>query len=140
MVVLTASSSSWAQGVLIDDDDWCNDYWLGLTSVESGIYGAHGYEYGCGYDDRLVAGSLQVVGGIAFVGLRKTVPGLADYGMNGFDNIAISLSTFTGSGTWSYLYLSGGVPAGHGGPTTYTLSTGGPPLTTEGIGPDNAAQ
>lgn len=142
VLVLGFSSASMAVGVKLDIDNWGNDLWLSCISEESGIYSAHGYEYGLGYETRLVDGTLRVTGGYAYWGLLGSYAAF-DYGGVKVENVVISLPGRTGSGTYGYFYSSGGVLTSHGGSDTYTMSwpQSPPPTAPEGaaLEPDSAA-
>jgi len=147
VLVLGVSSASMATGIKLDMDSWCNDMWVSAEKLEgANVYGLHGYEYGCGYEDRLLDGSLRVTGGYAYFGLTGNYgPGSAggDSGKQQMVNVIITMSTKTGTGYYSYFYISGGTLTGFGGgPTGFTMSYPQPPPPTAEageLGPDTAA-
>jgi len=142
LLVLGFTSASMATGVKLDIGTYCNDLWLSCISEETGVYSAHGYEYGCGYENRLVDGTLRVTGGYAYWGLLGSYTGF-DYGGVKVENVVINLSTKAGDGTWGYFYSSGGAFGTHGGSGSYAMSwpQSPPPTAPEGaaLEPDSAA-
>lgn len=133
VLVMGVSSTSMAAGVQLENS-FCNDIWVAFGAVDAGVYSCHGYEYGCGYEDRFVDGTLRVVGGIAYFGLvggYGTSCAAGDYGCFKNENVAISLSTKTGTGMYEYHYLTSGVPDGHGATgISYTMTFPVPPPPT----------
>ena len=133
VLVMGVSSTSLA-GVTLDSSGSCNDVYLEVKSMGSGIYEAHGYEFGCGYNDRLATGSLRVAGGVAYFG-NISSSGQSGSGTGqslGSQNAAINLSSKTGSYYYLYTYVSGSAIAGHSGSGTYTMTIGGPQTETSG--------
>jgi len=114
-VALSVSSVSWA-GIILDAGGACNDHYLYLDKLETGVYALHGFEYGCGYNDRLLDGSLQSAGGYAYIGLTGITgtSGSGDQGNLSGWNYIITLSSDTGSINLNFFYMSGGSVAGHG--------------------------
>ena len=136
--LLVASSLGWA-GLCLDAGGACNDFFVSLEPAATNVFGLHGYEYGCSYSDRQGTGSLHLAGNNAYYALQTSsgASGAGDYGNMGTNNAVISLSTFTGSYYYNYLYLSGGVAAGHGGSGSMNLSIcSGAPSTQLGLEPD----
>ena len=127
------------RGVLLDDSMYCNDYFLWCSSFSKTIYECHGYEYGCNLDGYACIGSIQVTGGYAYFGFTKVSP-YSGWDLVGLciQYIPISLSTWSGSGDWQYIYLLGGVMNSHGGTSTYNLSFGPDPGTRSPVDPNNA--
>jgi hypothetical protein len=127
------------KGVLLDNTVSCNDYFFWCSSFSKKIYECHGYEYGCGYDNRAAYGSVHVVGGYAYFGWESDAPGYDRAGLC-IRYIAISLSTWSGPGSYQYVYESGGVLTSHGGSNTYNLSFGPDPGSRSPVNPDDAKQ
>ena len=127
------------KGVLLDNTVACNDYYFWCSSFSKKIYECHGYEYGCvGGDNKTAYGSVHVVGGYAYFGFNSVVPGYFDNVGLCTRDIAISLSTWSGPGSYQYFYESGGVLSSHGGSNTYNLSFGPDPGTRSPVDPDDA--
>lgn len=111
-------------GIILDIDYYCNDYFLVCNMQSSKIYDAHGYEYGCGYNDRIAHGAVRVAGGYAYFGVEKIMPG---GGTVGVDHIMIQISTKTGTFGWSYFQASGGGATTWGGSEVGYLYISGDP-------------
>ena len=95
-----------AGGLLCLDVGGCNDVKLAYNSVGGGMYSLTGYEYGCGYDTRLVVGSMRVVGNTLQIGYTTicavscTPPKLGQY------NAQIDLGTLSGPYQYAWHYDS----------------------------------
>lgn len=128
-------------GLCIDESGTCNDVFLTLDEIE-GVYGLHGYEYGCGHNDRLYDGSLKIAGDNVYYGVVGALGQSAggDYGMYGYKNGVFSLSNFSGSCYWQYMYLSSGSAAGHGGTADISASLCGPQSPEQSGGLDTAGE
>ena len=113
-------------GFISFDHSSCNDYIFAITPVGNGIYGLHGYEYGCGADNRQSDGTLVVAGAYAYAGYNTQLPGF-DFNNLGTHTEVITLSTDTGTYIYMYMYLSGGVMSGHGGTGTTVLNRNATP-------------
>jgi len=141
-VALCGSTAGLAVDICLDNMAYCNDYFLSAVKERtSPVYRCHGYEYDCGYDDRIVTGSVHVVGDYAYFGLTINTSGF-DCGALGFQTIVIDLTTWTGTGMWNYVYFSGGVLSGHpGGPADFIMSyCSAPQVTSAATEPDNAVE
>jgi hypothetical protein len=126
------------KGVLLDDTVYCNDYFLWCSSFSKKIYECHGHEYGCTYTGQECIGTVHVVGGYAYFGFTKIQPGYDTSGLC-LQYIPISLSTWSGTGEWQYVYMWGGVMSSHGGTSTYNLSFGPDPGSSRSpVDPNNA--
>jgi len=141
-VALSVSSVSWA-GIALNADSFCNDHYLYLDKLETGVYALHGFEYGCGWNDRLLDGSLQATGGVAYIGLAciAGTSGSGDQGNLSGWNYIIDLSSDTGTFNINFFSLSGGAVNGWGyASQAATLVRGAPkPLAGEsGLEPDLA--
>ncbi len=121
-VVFSIYSVSWA-GLCLDDAIYCNDDFVTMSKSE-GVYSLHGYEAGCGYSDRLMDGSMILAGGYAYIGLTGAfgLSGAGDNGSVAMRHAVVNLSNYSFTNLWNYVYLSGGVIAGHSGSGTGTLS------------------
>ena len=83
----------------------CNDVKVAYQSVGVGMYSLTGYEYGCGYYDRLCFGSMRVVGNTLQIGyvticaVSCTPPKLGQY------NAQIPLvAPYAGPCQWAWHY------------------------------------
>jgi hypothetical protein len=92
--------SSYAGVICIDDVSSCNDFKLFISpDTGGGIKEVHGYEYGCGYDDRGVSGSMKMTP----TSKHFTLTGSYINGSQlGIFYINIDKATNTGTGGWSY--------------------------------------
>jgi len=135
-VVLAAFSASLAAGICLDGTA-CNDFYFSVSS-QAGVYDAHGYEYGCGYSDRLAFGALRVAGGVAYVGFGTVTSTTGDYGQFCNRIYAITLSSKSGTYYYNYFYMYGGVDDGHGGSGSATMTYPCSPQTAETFGPDES--
>lgn len=141
VLVMAVSSTSTAAGIKLVISGYCNDFWVNAASEASGVYSCHGYEYGCGYSDRMIDGVLRVAGGYGYFGLLGSYGqgSTTTYGMIKNENLVITLSAKTGSGSYLYVYNTGS----HGGAGSYTMSYPVPPPAPAEAGalePDSAAQ
>lgn len=116
-------------GVLLGMDSACNDHYFVANMMDTNIYELHGYEYGCGSNDRISWGTLHIYGGVAYFAWQDNNPG-NDYGTIGTFAVPISLSTKTGTGTYMYIYSTSGVLSSHGGSMPYSVSQGSDPNST----------
>lgn len=123
LLTSTLILSTWGigqAGICIDQNGYCNDFFLAFSRVESNVYEIHGYEHGCGYFDRLLGGAIHTAGGIAYYGL--TLAGGSscswDNGCGGSWAAVVNISTGEGTAYWNYYYTSGGVHSGHSGSST----------------------
>ena len=143
IIVFGVFSLGLAFDVKLDAVSWCNDIYFKGTSPGNGVYSLHGYEYGCGYNDRIAHGSIHVTGGVAYFGFTSN-SGTSATGDNGSIwtmNVVIDLSSNTGTGTLQGFYESGGVLGSNGGSSNYTMSFGTPDADLpEEPGPDFLAK
>jgi hypothetical protein len=129
MVMLVASSVSLAEndtgiptgGICLDVIGSCNDYYLSLEYSAPGVLALHGYEYGCGDNDRLGHGVMHIIGNYAYIGITCSSGSGFDYGIISNRNYVINLSTKTGTMIYTHVYLSGGSLTGHGGESDVEL-------------------
>ena len=113
-------------GLLIEQSG-CNDYYFVANLLDTKIYELHGYEYGCGQNDRIATGTLHIAGGIAYFGWTTMIP-QHDYGQIGVFSAPISLSTKSGIGMYMYMQSDGGVLGSSGSSSSsYSVSTGSDP-------------
>jgi hypothetical protein len=61
--------------ICIDVAGLCNDFKLMYPDIEGEIVEIHGYEYGCGYDNRSVVGTAKLGGGTINIGITGTANG-----------------------------------------------------------------
>jgi hypothetical protein len=113
--VLSVSSVGWS-GMCLDASS-CNDYFLAFSPAESNVFSLHGYEYGCGYFDRISSGSMHLAGGNAYIGITSISgdSGAGDNGSLGNRSYIVDLSTYNGSYYYNYFYITSGAADGHGG-------------------------
>jgi hypothetical protein len=118
--LLLSLSGTGRAGICIDQDFFCNDFFLAFSKVESNVYELHGYEYGCGYFDRLMGGAIHLAGGIAYYGLTQASGASCawDNGCGGSWAAVVTISTGEGTAYWNYYYTNGGSPSGHSGSST----------------------
>ena len=120
--------------ICLDSLTSCNDCYLSLErSAPGGVFALHGYEYGCGYQDRLADGSLLFAGGYAYIGLVLSLgssSGCGDCGSIGARNYVIDLSNMQGEYLYNYVYMNGGVIDGHCGNGEAVMRIGCPPPGT----------
>ncbi len=112
-------------GVRLDGAGFCNDLYLVCTMLDSKIYDCHGYEYGCGYNDRIAHGALRVAGGYAYFGVSKEMPG---GGFVSHEHITIQISTKTGTFDYGYFQESSGGVTSWTGTASCTLTVGNDPM------------
>ncbi len=124
-------------GILMDMVGTCNDHYFIANMMDTNIYEIHGYEYGCGYNNRISWGTIHLAGGVAYFAWQ-TLSTNWDYGNIGSFTVPISLSTKTGTGMYMFVYSSSGVPSMHGSASqSYSLSPGSDPnFTTPVYSPD----
>ena len=124
-------------GILMDMVGACNDHYFVANMMDTNIYELHGYEYGCGYNNRISWGTIHLAGGVAYFAWQDLSTSF-DYGNTGSFTVPISLSTKTGTGTYMYVYSNGGVLSSHGSASqSYSVSTGpNPHSTTPVYSPD----
>jgi len=88
--------------ICINEAEWCNDLKMTYSDQEGQIIEMYGYEYGCGYNDRLYSGSVHIVGNIAYIGLTGVINTTAPNPKLAVKFYQLNLGTMTGTGTWSY--------------------------------------
>lgn len=135
-VVLAAFSASLAAGICLDGAA-CNDFYFDAAKVNA-VYETHGYEYGCGYNDRMAFGALRTAGGTAYFGFGTVTSTTGDYGQFCSRVYAIDLGTRTGSYYYNYFYMYGGVDDGHGGSGSASMVYPCSVQAVEGFGPDES--
>ena len=136
VLVMGLSSTSMAAALRLDASEWCNDYYLGIAKAATNVYDCHGYEYGCGYSNRLVDGVFYVTGGYGYFGLVGSY-GAGDGSIH-MCNAVLTMSTKTGPGVWMYTSVS----SSWGGTGTYTMVYPAEPPAgaTEALDPDSAVE
>lgn len=125
--------------IYLNDSSYCNDAKLALhpTGVAN-WYALNGYEYGCGYKDRIADGTMWVDGNNIRIAYTVITNSSTSTPYLGQVNAVINTATLTGKGNWAWHYASY-----HYGTSTYTLKVGsGPMLAVEAAkdGPDAASQ
>jgi hypothetical protein len=130
------------KGLELNDDTYCNDFYLLCTGLTNTIYECSGYEYGCGYDDIIVDGAIHVAGGYAYFGFSAFDPSsFSSYGSIIPQHTYISLSTYTGYGDWTYMYEDGAGGVGSfPGTSPYTLVFGPDPGARSSVQPDRSGK
>jgi hypothetical protein len=107
-IVGFAVRGSDAGPICIDEVGYCNDLKLFINPHGAGkglkINEVHGYEYGCGYDDRGISGSMKETSTTKYFTLVGSYSGT----MAKILYFYIDKHTNTGAGTWTYIGLSGG--------------------------------
>jgi hypothetical protein len=128
-------------GVRLDRTTSCNDRYLVLTQLDTNIYEAHGYEYGCGFHARACSGTVHIYGGYAYFSLTENSNG-RDYGTIGSITAPINLSSKTGTGTFMYIYFEDDTLSSHGsGSANFAISISSYPdqfPVETVVGPDDA--
>lgn len=122
----------------LDHIGWCNDAKFSYQSVGGGMYSLTGYEYGCGYDDRLIFGSMRVVGNTLQIGYT-TICGVSCYTpYMGQVSAQISIGginpTYSGPLQWAWHY--DGYHYEYG--TAQLVSVGGGATAVVSAEPDSA--
>ena len=103
LAVCLMAGSIHAATICIDNIGYCNDVKLTYSDQEGSIIDAYGYEYGCGYNDRLVSGSIHLVGNTAYIGLTGAANSAAAPNPTLMVKVyTINISTMTGTEAWSY--------------------------------------
>lgn len=125
--------------IYINDSFYCNDAKLAVhpTGVPN-WYALNGYEYGCGYKDRIAYGSLWVDGNSIRIVYTINTKNSTYTPYLGQVNAVINLETLSGSGCWAWHYSSY-----HYGTSKYTLKIGSGPMSIVEVakdGPDTASQ
>lgn len=113
-------------GIMLNDDLYCNDYFLVANELSHKLYECHGYEYGCGLNNITLYGTAHVHGGYAYFNFTALYDG-GDYGQIGTNMVVIDLSTNTGTDTWAFFWGDAGVPITYGGVSNLTLVAGPDP-------------
>ena len=99
VVVGLGLRSSQAGVVCIDIESYCNDLKLFISPDTSAkIKEVHGYEYGCGYEDRGVFGTMRVTSTSKLFILGGSYGGT----LSKVEFINIDKLTQTGTGTYTY--------------------------------------
>jgi hypothetical protein len=128
-------------GIRLDDDNYCNDFFLIIDMMDNNLYQCHGYEYGCGAYDRTLWGTAHIYGGMAYINFTCLDVSVGDYGAVATNCCWIDLGTRTGTDWWSYYYGSGGAPGYMGGTSPMTLVVGPNPLgEIEADSPDKSVR
>ena len=128
-------------GILLENTYHCNDFYLEYELIGGGMYDIVGYEYGCGYVDRIGSGAARVVGNYVYFSVVNQIPEYGDHGQTASHFIMIDMGTFLGSGSSNYYYILDGVVAGHGlSDLEYIMSLGGPPTTAAGMVDPDASE
>ena len=98
----------------MDKVPYCNDVLVAYQSVGCGQYSLTGYEYGCGYEDRIVFGAMRVEGNtlqIAYTTICGLTCGLPSINQC---NAQIDLGTTPPSGPYQFAVHSDGYNYGAG--------------------------
>ena len=135
LLLLVAGAAS--AGICLDSDVSCNDYFFSVEAGENDIKTLTGYEYGCGLQTREATGVLRTIDGNHYIGITGSNGSVFDTGQIVQWNYVIDTGTLLGDYEANFVYMSGGVLAGHGSTGTVTASScsdpGFAPLAT---GPD----
>ena len=132
MLVLISAGNVRAQGYCFSTSA-CNDFYFELgTGV--GSQTIHGYEYGCGQHDRLISGTVRIIGATAylsfFVSSGSSSLAVGPYGSTGAFNGSVNVNTGSAPTVYyQYHYATGTSPAmnGHGGTIAYSAAGCAPP-------------
>jgi hypothetical protein len=139
--LLLSMSGVGQAGICIDQTGYCNDFFLAFTRIESNVFQLHGYEYGCGYFDRILSGSIHTAGGYAYYGLSSASGSSCawDNGCGGSWAAVLNISTGEGTAYWNYYYTSGGSHSGHSGSSSLDSNYCSDPALSAGVTEPDAA-
>jgi hypothetical protein len=91
--------------ICIDEVGYCNDVKIFISPDTAGsIKEIHGYEYGCGYYDRGISGSMEVTS----TSKHFTLLGSYSGSLVKVLYIHINKATNTGTGNWNYIGRTSG--------------------------------
>ena len=103
VIVGFAVRGSHAGAICIDEVGYCNDIKLFINPHGAGkglkINEVHGYEYGCGWDDRGISGSMKETSTTKYFTLLGSYSGTLVKILYFY----IDKLTNTGAGTWTYI-------------------------------------
>lgn len=133
MVIPLATQAS-ATSICIDQLGFCNDHFLVLQPGASGVYGLHGYEYGCGSSDTLLFGSMRLAGGYAYLGTGVSAGSVAAHGLMSHRNFIVNLATYTG--TYVYIHYDEFGPYGGVGDCAINMCAS-PPVAAQALEPSD---
>ncbi len=104
LLVITLSGISHAETLCVQPAGYCNALRVRTDTIGTatkGDFRVWGHEYGCGYNDREVSGSLRIKNGIWYIGLTETAGSGAPATGGVFTfSIAATYNPKTGSGTF----------------------------------------
>jgi hypothetical protein len=114
----------------VDAAGSCNDFVLNSVTIAPGYMLLNGYEYGCGYTDRIATGSGRIVGNTMYVGLTVNTGAVGGGGAARLGNRVYTIDRTTGAATYEYSYHYDSYHYGSGtgtwGPCPKGLTAGGP--------------
>ena len=131
MVFFGATSAS-AGTVCIDEQEWCNDVKIIFADVGDGFVTCNGYEYGCGFVDRILDGTGRILGNTVYIALTVVTSTSTPTPYIGQKFYEINLATGTGTGTWAYHY-----DGYHNGTSTVSFVPCPPAITEGALEPDS---
>ena len=125
-------------GILFERTTSCNDRYVVVNQLDTNIYEAHGYEYGCGNTGYMCTGTVLLAGGYAYFGLTEN-NNYMDYGQIASITAPILLSSRMGTGTYMYIYTMSGTFQAHGTASAgFAVSIGTPPSAGIDKGPNDS--
>lgn len=105
-------------------DGFCNDFKLVFNQPVAGYATLNGYEYGCGFNDRIATGSGHIVGSTLYIGF--TVNQAAEGSTPRLGNWTATINRQTGAATGEYSYSYDGYHYGTATGTWGACSKDGP--------------
>jgi len=105
ILIFALTGVSYAETFCLDILGYCNDMRIRTDTIgtaTTGNFRVWGHEYGCGYNDRQVYGSLRIKNGIWYTGLTVTGSGS---GYVTTKTIVARYNYSTGSGTYKIGYV-----------------------------------
>ena len=132
MVFFGATSAS-AGGTVCINEQGCNDVKIIFDDVGDGFVTCNGYEYGCGYVDRILDGTARILGNTVYIALTVITSTSTITPYIGQRFYEIDLATGTGTGTWAWHY-----DGYHHGTTTVSFVPCPGAIIEGPLGPDSA--
>ena len=109
-------------GIRLDDDAYCDDFYVVVNELDHWLYDCHGYKYGCaGTYGITLAGAAQIYGGYVYFNFTL-VERIGDWGGVATNMVMIDLGTRTGEDYWAFFYGSSDVPTTFGGMSTMSMT------------------
>ena len=132
LMVFFGTTSANAASVCIDEIGNCNDVEVIYGDVGDGFVTCNGYEYGCGYVDRILDGTARILGNTVYIALTVVTSTSTATPYIGQKFYEINLATGTGTGTWAWHH-----DGYHHGTVTVSLVPCPPAITEGALEPDS---